>query len=249
MTKSRILYFDIETAPLLSHTWNKWVDGSVVAVEREWNIICVAWQWDGEKKINVESLRGKDPHDDTDLVLLLWNLFSEADFIIAHNGDKFDIPKVQARFLLAGLEPPRPFKSIDTLRVCRRHFKLTSNRLTDVCQALDIGKKTPHTGWELWAGCLAGDDKSWALMEKYNKQDIVLLRELYLVVRPWISNHPVVHVAGCPVCGSSHVHSRGTRRVASLTYPNFQCQSCFGWFLGVHKTDDEKPVFKGQTRR
>ena len=249
---SRVLYFDVETAPNLALAWSKWVDGPVAAIERDWSLLCVAWQWEGQKRVHVESLRDRDPFDDTPLLDKLWELFDEADWVIAHNGNGFDIPKVQARFLLEGYDPPSPFDSIDTLNVLKRHFRggLRSNRLDEVCQQLGIGGKTPHTGISLWQGCMRGEAASWKLMEKYNRQDIVLLRELYLHVRPWMTSHPILHVAGCPSCGSDHHRVVKYRRRQSYTYPQYQCQDCKSYFQGTRPIADvPKPVFKSSVRR
>ena len=244
----KILYFDIETFPLLAHVWSRFVDGPVVAIERDWNIACIAWQWD-DGKVQVRSLKGMDPHNDQHLLDMLWSLFNDADVVIGHNGDKFDIKKVQARFLLAGMDPPAPFQSIDTLRIARRHFALTSNKLNDLCQALGMGKKVDTGGWALWAGCLAGDSKSWNKMEKYNKQDIVLLRDLYMVLRPWMSNHPVLHQHGCPVCGGEHLHKRGTRRTAAYTYQQYQCLDCGAYSKTPKHTGEVLPAYRGVVRK
>ncbi len=248
----RVLYFDVETAPYQAHVWSKWVDGPVIAIERDWSLLCIAWQWEGEKKIHVQSLKGLDPFDDTPLLNTLHALLDEADWVVAHNGNKFDIPKVQARFLLEDYPPPAPFDTVDTLQVLRRHFKggLRSNRLDEVCQQLNIGGKVQHTGFALWQGCMLGEDKSWATMEKYNKQDIVLLRELYLKIRPWMSSHPIMHVEGCPNCGSGHLRVVKYRRRQSFTYPQYQCQKCNSYFQGTRSIQDiPKPVFKSGVRR
>lgn len=230
MPSPRILYFDIETFPLLSHTWNKFVDGPVVAIERDWSIASVAWKWD-----HMRGVRGLDcrdhVHDDTKVIEQMWRLFDEADVVIGHNGDRFDIRKVQARMLLLGLEPPSPFQSIDTLKVVKRHFNLTSNRLGDVCHALGIGDKTPTGGFELWLGCLENDWRAWDKMMRYNKQDVRLLPLLYERLRPWISNHPVLHNDGCPKCGSLAIQRRGQGRLKSgRSYVQYQCQDCKGYY-------------------
>lgn len=245
----RILFFDIETFPLLAHVWSRFVDGPVIAIERDWNMACIAWQWEGEE-IEVMSLRGEDPHDDGVLVAKMWSLFDEADFVIGHNGDKFDIKKVQARFLLAGMDPPSPFQSVDTLRIARRHFALTSNRLGDLCEALGLVGKLPTGGWQLWAGCMEGDDDSWQRMEDYNVQDIKALRDLYMVLRPWMSNHPIMHNKGCHVCGSTRLHKRGTRRTSMFTYQLYKCLDCGAWPkdpVSLRKAD--KPEFRGDVRK
>lgn len=247
-----MLYFDVETAPYLGLVWSKWVDGPVASIERDWTMLCIAWQWDGEKKVHVQSLKGMDPFDDSPLLDTLWQLFDEADWIIAHNGNKFDIPKVQARFLLEHMPPPSPFDSIDTLTVLRKHFKggLRSNRLDEVCQQLGLGGKVQHTGIELWKGCMAGDEKSWNIMEKYNRQDIALLRDLYYEVRPWVSSHPIMHVTGCPNCGSDHLRVVKYRRRQTLTYPQYLCNNCNSYFTGTRSISEvPKPKFKSSVRR
>ena len=226
----RILYFDIETFPLLAHVWSKFVDGPVVSIEREWSIASIAWAWEGEKRTHAMDARD-DIHDDTAMVVKLHELFDEADVVIGHNANGFDIKKAQGRMLLLGLTPPSPFLSIDTLTVVKRHFKLTSNRLGDVCEALGLGGKVSTGGWELWAQCLAGDDPAWNKMVRYNKQDVALLPDLYHRLRPWISNHPVLHDSGCPKCGSDHSHGRGYYTTKSGTkYQQRECQDCGGYF-------------------
>ena len=226
----RILYFDIETFPLLAHVWSKFVDGPVVSIEREWSIASIAWKWEGEKRTHAMDARD-DIHDDTDMVVKLHELFDEADVVIGHNANGFDIKKAQGRMLLLGLTPPSPFLSIDTLTVVKRHFKLTSNRLGDVCEALGLGGKVSTGGWELWAQCLAGDERAWNKMVRYNKQDVALLPDLYHRLRPWISNHPVLHDSGCPKCGSDHSHGRGYYTTKSGTkYQQRECQDCGGYF-------------------
>ena len=254
MPTHKILYFAVETAPYLAQTWSKWVDGPVVAIERDWNLLCIAWQWEGERKVHVKSLRGLNPFDDKPLLSILWDLFDKADIVIGHNGNRFDIPKVQARFLLENYEPPSPFDSIDTLQVLRRHFKggLRSNKLDEVCQQLDIGGKVQHTGFSLWQGCMRGDDASWKLMERYNKVDIDLLRNLYLKIRGWQTSHPTVFVTGCPVCGSDHFHSRGMKRRKTTTYSQYKCQNptCKAWFYSVSSVSEaDKPKFKAAVRQ
>ena len=39
---------------------------------------------------------------------------------------------------------------------------------------------------------MEGDEKALSYMLKYNVQDVVVLEEVYLKLRPWIRNHPNV---------------------------------------------------------
>ena len=238
----KVLFIDIETFPLLSHTWSKWVDGSVVAIERDWTIACIAWKWAHKKKIHALSAY-PDPHDDEPIVHKLWALLDEADVVVAHNGDKFDIKKIQARLFEYFEYPPSPFESIDTLKVMRKHFAFTSNRLDDF-GAKFLGKRKVNTGgWKLWADCLANDIMAWKKMERYNRQDVALLEEAYARLQPWISNHTRIHMEGCPTCGGDHIVRRGLYHTKTMTYQRYQCQDCYGYFRG--KIDEDTPRTTG----
>ena len=148
-----------------------------------------------------------------------------------HNT-KFDIPVLEAEFLLHGMPPPSPFAHIDLLQTTRR-FRLPSRKLDYICQALDIGSKTSHKGMDLWRGCMDGDAESWEIMEKYNRQDVKLLEELYYVLRPWLKNHINLAIgsshAVCPVCGSHSLRWKGYRRTSTAIYKRFVCNDCGRW--------------------
>ena len=89
-----------------------------------------------------------DANLDNDFFLVkdLRNLFDEADVLIAHNGDRFDVRKAQARMVAYSMKPPSRYQTIDTLKAARKYFKFESNRLNDLGQYLGIGKKLAHYG-------------------------------------------------------------------------------------------------------
>ncbi len=179
INKPKILLFDVETAPNLSYTWGKW-EQDVIAFKNEWYLMSFAWKYLGDKKTQVLSLADfpgykKNPTDDRLLVRALWSHFDNADVIIAHNGDAFDIKKANARFVYHKLVPPSPYKQIDTKKVAKKYFNFNSNSLNDLGQYFKIGKKLSTGGFDLWLGCMAGDKASWKTMCEYNKQDVELL--------------------------------------------------------------------------
>ena len=231
----RVLFFDIETAPNLSYVWGHY-DQNVIRHEREWYIMCYSAKWQGEREIIVDALDDypdyyKDHENDIRVVQNLWDLLDSADIVIAHNGDKFDIRKANARFVAHGLGPTSPFKTVDTLKVARRNFMFNSNKLGDLGVHLGLGGKEATGGFETWAGCMRGDLKAWAKMKKYAKQDTRLLEKVYLALRPWMKSHPNLNVfggggSGCPTCGSSKLQRRGTRTTNTMTYQQYQCQKC-----------------------
>jgi len=184
-----VLIYDIETSPILAHVWDMY-DTSVLEVERDWQLLSFAWKWHGRRGTKFVAA-WDDPDwqtvDDGDRWVAdrLWALFDRADVIMAHNNDRFDQRKAQARFLAHGLPPPEPSIKWDTLKQVRKHFGFGSNKLDELARQLDLGRKVPHTGKHTWLGCMAGDPKSQRLMERYNRRDVLLLEELYEVLKGW----------------------------------------------------------------
>jgi hypothetical protein len=129
---------------------------------------------------------------------------------------------------------------VDCLKEVKRMFRFQSNKLDFVAQALDIGAKASHEGFELWVKCMDKKDSdhlgAWRRMEKYNRQDVKLLEELYTKLRPWIEKHPNLgayeDIPACPKCGSEKKQQRGWAVTAMMKYPRYQCMSCGGWFRG-----------------
>lgn len=169
----------------------------------------------------------------------LWKLFNEADILIAHNGDQFDIRKANARFAYYNLPPPSPYKTVDTLKVARKYFNFTSNKLDDLGNYLGYGRKLAHTGFHLWQGCMTGDPKAWKHMIQYNKRDMILLEQIYNHFLPWITNHPNTAILadhnGCPNCSSTNLQSRGTGITRSGKHQRYQCKDCGAWSHGPTK--------------
>ncbi len=134
--RPRVLIFDIESAPNLGYIWGKY-EQDVLSYVKEWYMLSFAFKWLGEEKTHVFGLPQyplykKDKMNDKQLVESLWKLFDEADIIIAHNGNSFDIKKSNARFIFHGMKPPSPYKSIDTKLVAKRSFNFNSNKLDDL---------------------------------------------------------------------------------------------------------------------
>lgn len=168
--------------------------------------------------------------DDSLLVKELHDLFQEADILIAHNGDRFDIKESNKRFIFHGLKPPAPYKTIDTLKIAKRHFKFISNKLDDLGEFFQVGQKTKHPGFDMWLGCELGDPKSWALMKKYNRQDVILLEAVYHKLKPWHLTHPSVSDLNhaCQACGEVEIITTRTYMTKNGQKTRGQCP-CGQW--------------------
>ena len=234
-TMPKVLVLDIETFPNIAYVWGKY-DQNVIRYTQQSCIATFVAKWLGEKKIISRSLpdyKGYKPgsYDDRAIVEDLWKVFDEADIIIAHNGDQFDIKVVVGRFLIYGMTPPRPFKTVDTKKVVKDIARYNSNSLDDLCGLLELGRKI-KTDFDLWEGCIKGDMKFWNLMVKYNRMDVLLLEKLYLRLLPFAKTHPNLAFwtrGMCPKCGSYDVQYRGMARCITRQYQRFQCKKCGSW--------------------
>jgi DNA-directed RNA polymerase subunit RPC12/RpoP len=89
------------------------------------------------------------------------------------------------------------------------------------------------TDFKLWSACMRGDESALQYMQKYNIQDIKVLEEIYLIMRPYIKSHPNYNLyidsekPVCPHCGHDHLEFVGYYYFTQTgKYKNYRCQSC-----------------------
>lgn len=234
-TNCKILCFDIETSPICALVWGIWEQNvNLAAILNDWHIISWSAKWLFDDEIISDVLTPEEAlkHDDKRIVESMWKLLDQADITVSHNGDRFDCKKLNTRFLFHNMPPVSHYLSIDTLTVAKNSFNFTSNKLDYINEYLGIPKKT-DTNFELWKKCWFGDPKALKEMEKYNKNDVAILEDLYLKLRPYIKNHPNMNlwneenVSVCPNCGSNKL-AWGDKYYYTYTgkYKAFRCENC-----------------------
>lgn len=247
MTDAKILLYDVESLPNICTAWQlgkQYVTYENILRERE--LICCAYKWLGDKTVHSIAMK-PDTAGDWEVIEHMHSIFSEADILVAHNGDRFDLPMFNARAAFYGLSPLPSIPSIDTLKVARKVFRFNSNRLDYLGAYLGCGRKL-KTSLSLWLDILAGrqalereaplEDNYYTALNKmvrYNKQDVLLLEKVYLKLRPYMRNHPNVSLYNtgidfvCPNCGSDDIQARGYRVSRTGKYKRFCCNNCGGW--------------------
>lgn len=242
----RILIIDIESAPIEAFCWGLWDQNiGLDFIKVDWSILSFAAQWyDSPRKTIYADTGGRGPdktRDDYPLLGSIWELLNEADIVIAQNGRRFDVRKINARLIQHGYAPYSPVRVIDTLLEARKYFAFTSQKLAWTSKLLTDAPKSEHKrfpGFELWTECLLDNPIAWREMRKYNIQDIVSTRKVYDKLRPWIRNHPNVSTfdlkpgACCPNCGSADIKHTGSATLQSGVYSQYQCLSCGAWPRG-----------------
>ena len=236
MSSPKILTLDIETAPVLARVWGlRDQNVSVNQIKKDWFILSWAAKWRGDSKMHYADLRqGYKTQDDKRILGKLWKLLDAADIVIAQNGKRFDIPKLNARFLINGFQRPSHYKVIDTCQQARRIFGFTSNSLEYLAKTLLKEKKGSHKnfpGQDLWNECLAGNQAAWKEMEEYNKKDVILCEKLFEKMLPWDnSTNFDVYRPGrpteCDSCGPTKFQARGVYYTGTNAFQTYRCVKC-----------------------
>jgi hypothetical protein len=235
MSEPKVVIFDVETAPMITATFSLYPENiGHNNILEDWFMICAAWKELGKKK--VESIAIKKKGKDKEVVSVLRDALADADILIAHNGSKFDIKKLNTRLIYHRLDPMPRIPMVDTLKEVRRISAHSSNRLDFLGQALGVGKKQ-ETTHGLWLRAMNGEKAAISEMVKYNIQDVILNEKVYTILRPYMEHHPHMGVLSgggrlhCPKCASFNVMQNGSRvSVQGIVQQRYQCKDCFGYF-------------------
>jgi DNA polymerase elongation subunit (family B) len=247
MGKLRVLVLDIETAPMTAYIWalkEQYVD--LKQLKTDWYVLAWGAKWLNEpasKLIYRDQRNARNIENDKPLLGELWKLLNEADVVITQNGEKFDCPRLNARFMLHGMKPPKPYRHIDTYKLVRKVAAFTSNGLEYLTRKFCTKyKKLSHKqfpGLSLWTECIAGNKKAWAEMKRYNVHDVLSTEEFYMKIRAWApESMPTPFVTDkvsilCKTCGErGRMTKQGVSIKNKLRYQQWQCQTCGKWATG-----------------
>jgi len=231
--KPKIIFFDIETTPLITTRWqydrNPFINPDTILTD--WSIICAAWQTVGETKVHAVSV--KEVGDDYEVVKTLRDVLATADVIAGHCADRFDIRNLNARMIYHRITPLPPIPTIDTKKVAKNLAGFSSNKLDYLSKFFGGGGKI-HVDYQLWMDVMKGSKKALKEMVTYNKMDVTRNIEVYEVLKPYMKNHPHVGVLNglsklhsCPNCGSTKLKRNGIRPTkAGVPKQEVQCGSC-----------------------
>jgi len=240
--KRKLISIDIETAPMTVHSWSLWNSFTKLDhIVKDWFIMAFAGV-DDKGEIFYADI--KESGTEKSVLRVAWSVLDSYEIIVGHNIDKFDLKKLNARFLFHGFEPPSPYLTIDTLKVLKKNFALTSNKLEYAVKHLGLEEKMTNrqfNGHSLWTSCLLeGNEEAWKEMKEYNIQDAKITLDLYNKLKAWIPNHPnLTLIEGdenndeesirCPRCNSGSLVRRGYRFTKTGKYQRYRCAECGGW--------------------
>lgn len=240
-TGPKILVGDIETFPALSYHFNFWNNNvNDDFIREDTSLMSTAFKWLEQDDAFYVSQRGKGKNirDDKQQLLKVRRILHEADFIVAHNGKKFDMRKLRGYMALRGLPPFEPVKVIDTYQLNKQAFGFDKQSLKWTSSRLSNTPKLDHAafpGSKLWVGCLEDDPAAWLENFEYNFTDVISLEQKYLRLRGWYERHPNLgpyfnnpkEAHCCPNCGSFDVKVSKRNRMTDLgIYHQYVCNHC-----------------------
>ena len=235
MSGIKRLFYDLETSPNIMYSWRAGykLNLSHESIIQERAIICACYKWEHCDKIY--SIRWEDG-DDKSLVEKFSKIAEHADELVAHNGDRFDLKWFNTRHLLHGLPPIPQYKTVDTLKIAKKHFYLNSNRLDYLGRVL-FGEGKIHTTFDLWKDVCAGDKRAMNQMVRYCKKDVELLQRVWEKLSAYDTpkTHAGVFGGGdrwtCPHCGSEEVHLSKTRPTPKgMIQRQMLCNDCCRYY-------------------
>lgn len=242
MSTFKRLFFDIETSPNIMFSWTAGYKLNLppenILTERA--IICICYKWEHSSKVySLEWKKG----DDKQLLLDFMKIMNEADEIVGHNSDNFDIKWIRTRCLNHRIPAIPEYISLDTYKFAKKYFRFNSNKLNYISQFLGFGNKI-KTEFSLWKKIVLENDLlAMTKMIKYCKKDVVLLEQVYKTLQPYVKHKTHIGVLkgglkiDCPECASSHTQSRGTTVSAvGVIKRRCQCMDCKKWFAVANNT-------------
>lgn len=248
----KILIFDVEVSPMQAFVWKRFKENiSLDQTISESYMLCWSAKWLFDAKVMGDALTPEEAknEDDSRIVKSLYDLICQSDIICAYNGKSFDIPYMNQRFLIYGFNPYPPVNIVDPYETAKTVFRFSSNKMDNIATQLGLQNKI-KTDFDLWKGCVNGDAKCLSDMLKYNKQDVVVLEEIYLRILPWIKNHPNIanyleNKHACVKCGSENLTLIKDKHfyTPSGVYELYRCRDCGAIFRGKKNLNKETVPF------
>lgn len=243
-TKRRRLFFDIETSYCIGWFWRPGYKLNIPSsnIIKDAAIICICYKWEDEKQ--VYSLTWDKNQCDKKLLQEFVKIAEQADELVGHNGDRFDLRWIRTRCLYHGISMFPNYVTIDTLKVSRNKFNFPDNKLNTIAKYLGIGQKI-KTEIGLWDGVIRDKcPKALNKMVVYCNGDVKLLEKVFAVMRSHME--PKTHYGvvfhqdrgSCPECGADSQELEIIRRRVSATglkKIQYKCGVCH-----LHHTKTDK---------
>ena len=231
--KPRVLFFDIESAPLKAWVWQtgkqyinhkQLVDGHT-----QYGIICVTYCWnDGRPAQAIDW--GFEEQSTKNVIEQFDEVIKQADHLIGKNNNRFDNKMINAARMLNGLPGmPKWVQHTDDLEVhMRKHFRIPSQSLDYISNQLGLGGKIKMEMQD-WIDIVernSNGQKALNKMLKYGKKDVVDTRSLWYKLTEHFTPKFDEGLGSCKECGSFDRKKAGFNYTAGGATQRWMCKNC-----------------------
>ena len=269
-TGAKVLTFDVETQRAIVEVFSLF-NQNYIPIDRckvPARLLCFSARWfDGDEIFEAAwddpvwidgSVDAKAQKRYEKMLLAIFKLLDEADAVVTWNGDRFDLQWVEAECARVGLGRPAPYKSVDLMKIQKRHLKagIMSQKLDWSARHWIGERKTPHGGTDLWDDIRYGDEVTCAqaceTMEEYCRNDTRITEDLIWTYLPWTKINLALHrtdldseILYCTHCGGHPIHPIDKKNTTTaFAYDQYRCSKCKGLSKGKRSkiTTELRPV-------
>lgn len=241
MAKPKILFFDLESSPLLAYIWQpgqQYVGYKQLKYgHSRWGIICITYCWDDDKPAQCIDW-GYEEQDTGKVVEEFDKIAAQADLVVGKNSDNFDIKMINSARMFAGLPglPAWALASDDLQKQMKKYFRMPSQSLDYYSKELGLdGKiKMEMQDWIDICEKTANGKKKLAKMIKYGKKDVIDTRTLWRTLSQHFDskfNNARFNDLGLACkhadCGSTNIGPDGSCTSGGVKYKKYKCKDCF----------------------
>ena len=231
----RILFLDFETSAALVYAFGRFkINVGQDNVKEEGGKLLCAGLAINQNPVTVVAVDPAAPLDDFHVCKFVYELFTQVDIVVAHNGRNFDLKMLNARLAYYGFPPISGVKIIDTLEMAKTKFRFPSNRLDALGEYLGLGRKQSNDGIKLWKNVQEGDAEALQTMIEYCARDVELLRDVFYALMAYGGSSAVNWAMyynddkqRCIYCGVDDVEPTGKHVYTALSkFNEYRCKCC-----------------------
>jgi len=172
----KVIFWDLETTDLKA-LMGRIICCSFVTLEGD------IWTYRGDD----DPYRRADLIDDGALCVTIRDTLEDFDLIVAHNGRLFDIPMLNARLAKVGERPLNPHFVMDPRWYLNSSsMRIGSAKLENAQKFFGLTESKTPISWETWQRAGMGDRAAMDEVVRHCEQDVLVLRELYPHVLPYV---------------------------------------------------------------
>jgi uncharacterized protein YprB with RNaseH-like and TPR domain len=248
--KNKLLFWDIETSliELYAHRiGEQYVNHTQIKKDKK--IICISYKAEGWKK--TKTLYWDRNQDDRTMLEKFVKIAQKYPVLVGQNGDAFDLKTFKGRLWQEQLSPLTNILTLDTLKMSRQNFKLTSHKL-DYKSKVIGGDGKLRIEFRDWVDIQEKKISPRTKMGPYNKIDVEELQEVFWSMVPYCDKLPIPLATlitddrlVCRDCASEKVKQDGLSPSSVGFKQRWYCGTCgFRWTDTRLKTTTDKLLAK-----